>query len=518
MDNTRHHNATQGSIHFMHNENQQKVASFLLLLDKMRKNYTPLIWWSSFVASKDRFYSESQHQFFSKAKNPETRHYYHIIKFPLYLFFEWWKIVQTKYYFKKTLPNKNATIQIIKSFAYEHSLKNEQFIDPMFNNLQEKLQHISGIKTITIYSPLGNIKTIIGLGNQNNQEIYPLHLFSKSADVFKIIVTILKNVISLLATQTQSYSRLEQKIHKELILAQFSYMNIQGLLHYFTIKNIINRYTIKKFIYTYENNIWEKFTLLQLRKSSPETKIIGHLHSVVPESALNFFVSAEEDMMAPLPDKIVTPGQEPAAILNEYGCYTKTIIQVGSSLKFAKVFSNIKKIKEVKKHLLIGMEGIPQSIEMINYALSQMEQLPDWNITLRTHPILPLDSIYDKLIFSKELEKRLEFSSNKPLNQDLDQSGAMIYWGSTLCFEAIMYGVPLINYQTEHQLSFDPLFKMDTFKHIVNKDSSLILVLNKLLKTPISVLEKEQEIACLYVNNYFSSVTDEQLKINYVDL
>lgn len=517
MDITRHCNATRGNILTMSKQNQQKITSYLSILDKMRKNYSALNWWSSFVASKDRFYSEIQHQYFSEMDSPETRHFYHILKFPFYLAIEWWKIIQAKHYFSKALPSPGQSLQIIKSFAYEGSFKNSQFIDPMFSGLQEKLNLITGIKTITIYSPLGNVKNILNFNNQTNQDIFPLHLFCKRTDIFKIILTIFKNLVSLSLTRTDNYSPLEKQIHRQLILAQFNYMNIQGLVHFFALKSFLEKYSVLKFIYTFENNIWEKFTLLQIRQSSPATKIIGHMHGVAPEAALNFFISKDEDKFAPLPDKIITTGTKPAEILKEYGSYQQTQIQVGGSFKFTNAFTQIKRVNEIKKTLLIGMEGIPQSLEMVNYTLSQMEKISDWKVILRTHPILPLEKIIGQLSYSKELEKRLEFTSRTSLQEDFKNSGVMIYWGSTLCFEAIINGIPLIHYQRDHQLSFDPLFKLENFKDNVTKQDSLSSVLDKILNTPIDILQREQDIASSYVQAYFTNVNDDLIKKAYIE-
>lgn len=499
----------------MSQNNRAAIQNYLSVLDKMRKNYSPLVWWGSFVASKDRFYSEIQHQYFSDIERPVKIGFAQIFKMPFYLLIEGRKIVQTKKHLKTVNLKPGEKLQIIKSFAYEHSVAHGEFKDPMFEGLAKVIGQNTKAKTITIYSPLGNLTKIIDLANKISQDIFPIYYFCKSTDIFIVLKMIFSNVVLLLMQNKKNYNQLELKIHKQLLLSQFSYMNILGLIHYLAFKNLIHHYEIKKLIYTYENNVWEKLTLIQLRKNSPTTSIIGHLHSAVPEAALNFFISETEDKMAPLPDKIVTTGTTPAEILQEYGAYTKTKIEVGGSFKYATTLNNLKRVAEIKKTILIGMEGIPQSLEMVNYTLSELEKISDWKVILRTHPILPIEEIKDKLNVSKSLSERLEFSGTNKLADDFARSGVMIYWGSTLCFEAIVHGVPLINYRRNHLLNFDPLFKLAAFKKNTSAQESLSAILNKIIQTPVEKMHQEQDQAYLYVRSYFHENNDELIMQNY---
>lgn len=499
----------------MNNNNLQQIRSYLSILDKIRKHYTPLIWWGSFVASKDRFNSEIQQEYFSPMKEVQEVNYKNLLKFPAYLLIEWKKVLQSHHYCQKMIPQSGKNLQIIKSFSYEHSFVKGEFKDPMFEGLQEKINQSTDTKVITIYAPLGNLINIFEKNNQSPQEIYPIYLFSKKTDIFSVLLTIIKNILSLLITKQKDFSPLEKRIHSQVFLSQFNYMNVAGLFHYFAFKNIIQNYKIEKLIYTYENNIWEKMVILQLRKNSPKTQIIGHLHGPVSEAAINFFVSEEEDKIAPLPDKIVTSGIAPAQILKEFGSYNKTQIEVGGSFKFTNTFSQLKRPKEIKKTILIGMEGVPQSLEMVNFALSQLENCPDWNVILRTHPILPLEKIQSQLKYSKELERRLEFSTTNKLQDDFDRSGVMIYWGSTLCFEAIVQGIPLINYKRSYLLDYDPLFKMEKFKRVATSRDTLGIILNQFLQIPLEKIYHEQDEAFRYIQTYFSTNSLELIKKNY---
>ena len=107
--------------------------------------------------------------------------------------------------------------------------------------------------------------------------------------------------------------------------------------------------------------------------------------------------------------------------------------------------------------------------------------------------------------------QNVKISKENDLIADLDQTDICIYWGSTVALEALTMGIPVIHYDMQTILSYDPLFRCNYLKWTVNDNDSL----PEVIETINSMIDKEYiqqaDQAKAYIKRYFYPVTDENM-------
>lgn len=493
------------------NPSSQQFIQFLnLKIDALSSRFPSLAWAGSFVSMRDRFNShtniiiEGLFKGNSSLIQPNKKLSVVIIKFSYYLLLEFYRIILAKSLFT---PARNKSLTIIRTFAYNSSFENEKFNDQFFTGLTNQ---ISG-QVLTLFVPLGSTFSILRKA-QKISNLAPIYSYSCLIDPLRVFWVVIQNALNICRNNREMTDQLYLVIEKEVLCDQFSYMNVISLMQYYSLKNLSKKNKIERFYYNLENSIWEKMTLLSLKKYSPSTLVIGHIYGVIPEAATNFFPLSSDISNKLYPSRIVCTGMAPLNILKKYSCYPSNILLEGCSLKLGEKFQKMVKVNSIKKSLLIGVEGLPQSVHMINYVISQMDKMKDWEIILRLHPILPFSKIKSSLNLDNEKTKKLIISENIPLADDFARTGTMIYWGSTLSFEAIMAGIPVIHFKNDYLLSYDPLFELNQFKWVVDKNTDLRSTLEQITSMETDQLVKLQEEAKNYIQSYFSVPTKNRLE------
>ena len=72
---------------------------------------------------------------------------------------------------------------------------------------------------------------------------------------------------------------------------------------------------MESFLFTYENNPWERMCMMAVKSQAPQTKVTGYQHTVVPHASANMFISSHERGRLPMPDRILTVGEAPKQIM-----------------------------------------------------------------------------------------------------------------------------------------------------------------------------------------------------------
>ena len=102
-------------------------------------------------------------------------------------------------------------------------------------------------------------------------------------------------------------------------------------------------------------------------------------------------------------------------------------------------------------------------------------------------------------------------SINPYLIDDLRKTDICIYWGSTVSLEALNMGIPLIHYEIESSLSYDPLFQSNYFKWIVTHNDSLPEVIKNIMSLSDKEYFLQANLAKGYINRYFYPVSEEYM-------
>ena len=267
---------------------------------------------------------------------------------------------------------------------------------------------------------------------------------------------------------------------------------------------------VDQYIYTYENNPWEKMAVLAMRKLYPFTKIVGFQHAVVPQASVNVFNSCDEIENMPLPDQLLCVGEEPLNIINENSAKPFNNIYVSCGLRYEYLESISVKPRVNINKILIVPEGVPSVFPMLNYVLRELNNRKEFQLTFRFHPSLPYETIKSSLHYDLSKIDNV-FLSKLSLKDELMNNDLCIYWGSTVALEALSAGIPLIHYNMQTILSYDPLFRCNYNKWIVTDNDSLVEVIETINLLKDEIFAQQVNKAKSYIKKYFYPVTDENI-------
>jgi hypothetical protein len=211
-------------------------------------------------------------------------------------------------------------------------------------------------------------------------------------------------------------------------------------------------------IYPFENQPWDKMLCIAAEELDRDIKLIGYQHSTVPLSLLNYFLGVGESSIMPLPDCVVTSGEYTLNLLKNAG-YGGTELVNGGALRYEyihKIDKDWGRKNEASKTILVAM---PYSHNLTEELLiSLFDAFVDLageeiRFVIKFHPEVPLESLRIQLpAWPAYFQK-----TDKPIPEILKEVNLAIYSSSTVGLEALLHGVPVVRYCSEHTLDLDPL-------------------------------------------------------------
>jgi hypothetical protein len=416
--------------------------------------------------------------------------------------------------------NSKTPVYLIKSFAYFRNFKENHYKDPFFGRLPDYLrEQLSDANVLTLALGFHDRAACYQkMKKLNNELVHPVEIYLTYWDVFKrSFEWIWRLSFRPFKIKGKSYwlGHDITPFFRELISLGAFRISFFQTLHYDIARRIGEKYQIQKCLITYEGRPWERFFIAGLRDANVNTKIIGSQHTVIPLSAADMFLHPKEIKSIPLPDKIVTNGMITKKILLKYGSYPKGQIEVGCALRFESLqnLPLLKCRKESKQNfvLLVAFGGSQEEIPLLNYALGQATLNKDVIFCMRTHPTIPWDRL---LLFSKSditLPENVRTSTYSEVLEDLKSCDAVLYWGTTVALESLMVGKPVIHFDRNDLLNYDPLFEFTDFKWQVQQKDSLHTIIQDIQAIPENLYYEHQQQGRKYMEEYFYPVTKENL-------
>ena len=397
--------------------------------------------------------------------------------------------------------------RLIISHVYEDSFDiSNKYQDKFFGKLPEFLSENSNL--IFFVHIHGNFSNVLKkIRNNSTHQLIPFEYLIHFRDILLGIIQISSGKIRL---RDIKYDGLDIT---DIVKSEFkrSGIHLYHWLMYEGTRNLLKYFKFDSAYMTYENIAWENMFIMSLKQFSYNTKIIGYQHSVVPQSAAGMFIGKKEKEIKPLPDKLLTVGLETTAILRDYGNYPGSMIDTGCALRY----EYLERIKQKKTqntdYILLALEGISEVSDMVNYVLKYVNKLKDYNFIIRTHPALTWGNIQDNIKFDINRFSNVTLSRNTTLIDDLNQTDICIYWGSTVALEALSMGIPLIHYDIQSILSYDPLFRCNHLKWTLTNKDSLLRIIKTIKSLSNEEYTKQANLAKAYIKRYFYSVSEKNM-------
>lgn len=284
-------------------------------------------------------------------------------------------------------------------------------------------------------------------------------------------------------------------------------------INYFTFlgaRRLVEKVKVAQFFNLFENYAWEKVTILAIRQSSPEIKIMSFQHAQVAPGSIKFFMGSQESQGIPLPDRIVTLGQVTRDFLVNEKNYPPALTVPGCALRHDYHFSQHQVTRKHRNRVLVYLWTFQRSIEMLNF-LSTCRVLQErYSITVSTHPNHPLEKLKPHLKFT---DTNIFKVSTASLESNFQEADMVVYSGTTVCLDALANGLPVINIEFEDFISPDPLFNFTAFKWNAGNEQELLTAIENLYGLSDSDYYERQKKARDFVRKYFSPVNEKNMEV-----
>lgn len=463
-----------------HETQENLITLYLKTLKEAKSNYSDLEWYKTHLANKNRFFLGSEQLLQILQKRTVTFPAYSRIKY----FFKTFRYLGMigKFLFIIKQKEKKALLDlkgspptnVIKTFSYNHSFQGDTFVDPFLGDLQHHLKKKKE-KLIIVHESLGDFDCYRE-HNVSTSVLIHLYAFVNWTDYLVQYFYLFKNFFR---QEIKSDNESLQYIHKNFIQESLSPQFYLHDIHYRAFKNIISKPSVEKIYSTFENNGWEKMLLLARNETLSDCRIISHQHVPVAPSALNYYLTKDEDKL--LPDRIVTIGK----ILENFLIslhYPKFRLEAGQALRLS--LHKYPLPHNTKRISLIALDGIPQAAVVLNTIVDHIKEFQalNWSFIVRFHPLYGIERMQKHLSTDIRQFDLFELSTST-LEEDIKRTQSVFYWGSTVAFEAMYSGRIVIHVPGKEVLSNDP----------ITLSGGLHFVANDFLATVNSILNISQD-------------------------
>ncbi len=410
---------------------------------------------------------------------------------------------------------------IIRTWIDERSFNEKGcFQDSYYGPLVDFLQKRKSL--IILGGILSNFYPILKKIDYNNRNfpifVIPTTFFNFPLDSlranFKQYFSYFRLKRLLMRANSMRFKGLDVKdiVQRELLEDLFRNEYRKNLMSYSNTKNLARRVRCTNYVVPYENHNWEKLAFFAFSKYSPRTFTIGFQHGSIVPREINYFPGKKESSLMPFPKKIITVGSEAKRILEKYGHYPAGILKSGCALRYSYLFNRpIKKIhSNIKKILIAFSIDVDDSVRLLRFIYKSLKSFSGFEVFLKFHPVVPFTEITKFLNFP--LPAQFQVIENKKIEDLLQEVDLLIYTQTTVALEAIMVGIPVIYVDISKYYNCDPLFECNPLHWLARNKDTLVKAIEEISNLDEVEFKKQQLDARTYIENYFNSITDEQLQ------
>lgn len=271
-------------------------------------------------------------------------------------------------------------------------------------------------------------------------------------------------------------SDLENKILFKSSLKAFEC--IPNLRLGYQLEELVKKGKPRFLVTTYEGHALERILFERARKINREIKCIGYQHALV----FKFQHAIRRNLASDFnPDFIFTSGEiGKYQLLNSPQLNGVKIDVLGSnrgSNKNSEIRSE--KLNGNKFTCLVIPEALPIECDLLfNISLECALKNINLNFIWRLHPLMNFKELLNGNTRYKNLPSNIILSENS-LDEDISNSGFVLYRGSTAVVKAVLNGLIPIYFGQESEMTIDPLYEQYKGKHVITNAIDLNLVFAK---------------------------------------
>lgn len=398
---------------------------------------------------------------------------------------------------------------VFKTFVYNHSFQSDgSFRDPFFGRMPRDLKD-DRQNILTLGHILGEFRpSLAAMARHTDWPVLPFEAFLSIQDLAAICGMYFRTPVRV--PERVSFEGMDAS----LLLKETPLKSVQicHLAYHRAVRNLFQRITADHIFITCENYPWERALIAGLREISDRPRIIGYQHTVIPEAFLNYFLSAEEGRLLPLPDEVVTTGEATRDILETFNRAPQTIT-AGCALRFPHLGEHTEYTPPRRPlRVLIALEIHTGSFAMVRHVLRDFPTTGEFVFRVRCHPACPRSKFAREENTPLENLTHFHISDSPSVKDDLLWADAVMYSGTTVGMEAVMLGRPAIHMRRDILLSYDPLFNCDALKWTVDTNDPLGPVLSEIRALTAEDHARLWKQARDYVESYFRPVTPQGIR------
>jgi len=225
----------------------------------------------------------------------------------------------------------------------------------------------------------------------------------------------------------------------------------------------------------FENMVFDKMTILGVRRFMPGTAVYGFCHNPLKRNVLPWYTDVHERDIAPLPDRLVCNGRRYREILVREG-YAPERVVVGGALRYAYLHrggleaqgSGPRPSGTPPRILLVLTTKRDGTLEVIDKFVAALAEVRDAVVLVKPHP------------FARELATRVLSALggrarvvDGSMEEALAASDVVVCAASGAILEAVLAGKHVIRVSPESQLDMDALAWFEEFDPPVSTPEEL---------------------------------------------
>jgi hypothetical protein len=306
--------------------------------------------------------------------------------------------------------------------------------------------------------------------------------------------------LALLQETTAAQTSFKRAVALEAARHAATRSTIASLRLHRQVKRLCTRFRPRALFVTWEGQAWERLAFHAARSVDPTIRCIGYQHTVLfPRShALKRPLGGAYD-----PDVILTSGDVTRDVLRvSDGLRGIPIMTYGSPRRPAAAGQ---RAPDASTRCLVIPEGLEsECLTLFDFALTAAARMPDTQFVLRTHPVLPFDSLARRHPRFRTLPGNMRASDRVAIDDDCALCDWALYRGSSAAVQTVLAGVRPVYVERPGELPFDPLFALQGWRRHVATVESFGAVVAVDRAAAAGQRHREWEPARAFCDRYFA--------------
>ena len=240
------------------------------------------------------------------------------------------------------------------------------------------------------------------------------------------------------------------------------------------VEDVCRRVGAKALIVMYEGHAWERCALRGARRANSAILGVGYQHTILRKHA-----HALRRSLPPCgdPDVVLCLGHVTREDLEDRSnLYNATFLVYGTHRNQGEVAHSAS--DPGVSGCLVLPEGIEdEAVLMFRCALAAARLMPQRRFILRSHPVLPFETIMSRIPALASPPPNVERSRGSTLDEDLAKCGTLLYRGSSTVLYGILAGLKPFYLERPGELTLDPVHALDCWRETVRDAPGLVAAL-----------------------------------------